>query len=36
MEPRISEDDHDVGKPGNHGVKMRVVDIGGGIVPGTN
>ena len=36
MEPRICEDNHGIGKLGNQGLKMRVVDIGGGTVPRTN
>jgi hypothetical protein len=36
METGIREDNHLAVKLGNEGVKMRVVDVGGGTVPGTN
>jgi hypothetical protein len=36
METRIGQDDHRVGELGNQGVKMRVMDIGCGVVPGAN
>ena len=34
MESCVGEDDHDVVKLGNQGLRVRVVDIGGGIIPG--
>ena len=36
MEPRICQDNHLAVTLGNQGVKMRVVDVGGGTVPGTH
>ena len=36
MESRIGQDNHLAVKLGNQGVKMRVVDVGGGTVPGAN
>jgi hypothetical protein len=36
MEPRIRQDNHLAIKLGNQGLKMGVVDCGGGTIPGIN